>query len=313
MHGMSLEDSHASSDGRSTGDAELAQLLDLLRVPASVRQEILLIEPEARGALTAALGRLAAPRVARRAGQREIETLILDAGVDAAREAIADGIERFGLNPHDFLRAIVRLEEAEGERTFFNDRMPMSPLALGGDQMQIFRATFGIDPPTPSLLRWWTTARRSAVHQTIRAHDSRTICPVRHLETFFRTGLRAPMIQLPPAMVCSQVAATIDLLRSNPRYRMGLIDEMPTLTWRAKGTAMALVCRTGFALGGARDQHGQALLFTDPRIVAAFQASFDQVWETIPRQRTDSAAIADWLEAWLPFIGCADADGPSVP
>jgi hypothetical protein len=224
-------------------------------------------------------------------------------GVEESIGTLLDGIMRHGLEPIDYLRTSVRMEELAGERIVFSDRLPLSPATVPIDELSLFRASYGMDPSNPMLLKWWSASRRSAVVATLRLHRSRTIIPRDQFERYIRSGQRGPNIVLPRDVVEAHVRAFINLLRTYPNFMIGLSERHFPVTYRAKGDQMVIASLSGYVLGPNPKETKMMLRFSRMKVARRFQEHFDASWEQIPDKHRENEAVAAWLEQQLVEIG----------
>jgi transcriptional regulator with XRE-family HTH domain len=278
---------------------KLQGFLEDLGIPRETWDEFFALDPEARAAFVDSMALRLPSRTARRRRIEQIQDGIEQEGVDASIPMILDGIAEYGLVPIDYMRASVELEEMPGERAVFTDRLPLSPVTVPIDWLYLFRASYGMDPPNPALLKWWADTRRSAMTVTLKDHRSRTILPIATLERYIRTGDRAPNILLPPDIVASHLLANIELLRTHPHFLLGLADTRLPLIYRIKGDHHVLVTVDGYALGTSSDPPKTTLQFSRPSVVQRFREHFEEEWSRLAHERRDQQAVANWIEEQL--------------
>jgi hypothetical protein len=177
--------------------------------------------------------------------------------------------------------------------------MPLSPATVPIDELSLFRASYGVDPSNPQLIKWWSAARRSAIVATLKSHRSRTIVPRDQFERYIRTGQRGPNIVLPLDMVAAHIRAVIGLLRTYPNYMLGLSERHFPITYRAKGDHHVIASLSGYILGPNPKENKMMLHFSRPAVARQFVAHFDAAWEQIPAERRTNEEVARWLEAQL--------------
>lgn len=282
---------------------ELSDYLASLGMPRATWPEFVGLSLEARGALVDALRRLTGPHARAIPRQRALQISILSRGVAESIPLILAGISEFGLSPVDFGRSRAQIEELPGDRLSIADRLSTVPGAERFDQLQVFRLLYGVDPPDPMLLKWWTRILSSSLTETLREHEARNIYPAASVERYLRTGYWGPRFPIAPDAVRQHVQATIDLLRENPRYRIGLIDTTPPVGFLAKGTSGIVVYAMRPSEATDIERPRVALHLSGSVITAQFRSYFEELWESIPPERKDSEAIAAWLEAGLALIG----------
>ena len=282
---------------------ELKNLLEHLAIPRENWVEFLSLEPSVRKPLIESLRAQLPARagILRQIG--EIADTIERDGVEASAEKLLEAILLNGLAPLDYLRSSVQMEEMPGERIIFADRLPMSPATVPIDELFLFRASYGIDPSNPKVLKWWADARRTAVVATLKEFGSRTIIPIEHVVRYIRTGERGPNIVLPPDVVLAHLVAIIDLLRKNPNFMIGLSDTQFPVAYRIKGDRHVIASVAGYVLGPNPQESKMTLRFSHVAVAEQFRQHFETVWQGIPDQRKDSASVANWLERQLPNVG----------
>ncbi|HEX3723796.1 MAG TPA: helix-turn-helix transcriptional regulator [Nitrolancea sp.] len=282
---------------------ELLELLELLAIPRENWDEFLALDLEARSALIDAL-RLQLPA---RAGILDVVDEIANAierdGVEECAGLLLDGILQHGLPPLDYLRSSVQMDEMPGERIIFSDRLPISPAVVPIDELFLFRASYGIDPSNPKLLKWWSDTRRTAVVATVQEYGSRTIVPIDRLARYINVGERGPNIVLSPEVVRAHLVAVINLLRNSPKFMLGLAEGRFPVTYRMKGDRHVIVSLSGYVLGPNPQKTRMTLRFSRESVAKQFRRHFESTWQAIPEPQKDSANVADWLERQLPNVG----------
>lgn len=279
--------------------AELHDYLVSLGIPAATWAEFGHLSLEARAALIDALRRLTAPKRRAMPRERALEISLLGRGVAESLPLIVAGIEEFGLAPVDYYRSQAQIEEMPGDRLEISDRLSLTPAAESFDQLQIFRVLHGVEIPNPMLLKWWTRLVKSALSETLSDHEARTIYRKSDIERYLRTGQWQLRLPLAPETVHEHVRATIELVRSNPRYRIGLIDDLPPIGFVAKGTSGVVVRARMEGDPLSADPSRLGLHFSGPALAAQFRSYFDELWESIPEADKDSEQVAHWLESSL--------------
>jgi transcriptional regulator with XRE-family HTH domain len=282
---------------------ELQDLLEHLSIPRENWGEFLALAPEARDSLIEVLRAQLPARAGILKQVEEIADVIERDGVAAAAETLLGGILLHGLPPFDYMRNSVQMEELAGERIIYADRLPISPATVPIDELFLFRASYGIDPSNPKLLKWWSDARRTAVVATLKEYGSRTIIPIERLERYIRTGERGPKIVLPPDVVLAHLVAVIDLLRKNPNFMIGLSDSRFPVTYRIKGDRHVIVSLSGYVLGPNPQESKMTLRFSRVSVADQFRRHFEAIWQGIPDERKDSVSVANWLERRLTEVG----------
>ncbi len=282
---------------------QLRGFLEILRIPREQWDEFFSLEPSARHAFIQAV-QARVPSSAQRDEQlRAIESAIERDGLEASLDVILSGIAGLGLSPAGYMRASVELEEMPGARAVFTDRLPLSPLPVSIDWLYLFRASYSVDPPTPSLLKWWAETRRSAMDASLMDQPSRTIVPISGMETYIQTGRRGRNIVLPLDVVRAHLAANVALLRKQPHFQVGLSDSSLPIVYRIKGDHHVLVT----VHGGVPDTNSPAtrttLWFSRASVVQRFVEHFDEAWSRLPLQRRDRESVASWIEERLPEAG----------
>lgn len=281
-------------------DQELAHYLEQLRIPPSTWPEFSHLGLEARGALIDALRRLTAPEQETISRLRALKLSILTNGVAASIPAILDAIAEFGLAPVEYERCHVQIEEMPGNRLVLIDRLATQTEVANLDQLQLFRLIYGVELPDPLLLKWWGAAIRSALRATLAEHSARTIYPIAEIERYLDTGTWGVSVTLTQTAVREAVQTTIDLLRSNPRYQIGLIDKAPPIGFLVKGTGGTLVRPLGtLAAPDVGEQPKIGLRFSSTEITTRFREYFETLWDSIPPERKESDAVIEWLESRL--------------
>lgn len=278
---------------------QLRELLNQLAIPQENWHEFLALEPRVTAQV---VERLQAHQPVRASILKTVEDVAAEIetnGVDASLGTLLDGIMRHGLEPIDYLRSSVRIEEFPGERIIFSDRLPISPATVPIDELSLFRASYGIDPSNPMLLKWWSETRRSAVISTLRKDRSRTIIPRDQFERYIRTGQRGTNIVLPLDIVEAHVRAVITLLRTYPNYMIGVGEQHFPITYRAKGGRMVIASLSGYVLDPGPKAKKMMLRFSRPGVTRQFLAHFDTAWEQIPEERRTNEDVARWLETQL--------------
>jgi len=282
---------------------QLRELLKHLAIPQENWHEFLALEPRVTAQV---VDRLRAQLPVRAGILKTVEDVadeIERNGLDASVGMLLDGIMQHGLEPVDFLRSSVRMEELAGERIVFSDRLPLSPATVPIDELSLFRASYGLDPSNPMLLKWWSAARRSAVVATLQLHRSRTIIPKDQFERYIRAGQRGPNIVLPLDVVATHIRAVIALLRTYPNYMIGVSERHSPITYRAKGSQTVIASLSGYVLGPNPKETKMMLRFTRTEVVRRFQEHFDATWEQIPNAHRENESVATWLERQLVEIG----------
>jgi transcriptional regulator with XRE-family HTH domain len=287
----------AETTRRSRG--QLRELLTHLAIPQENWHEFLALEPGVTAQIVERLQAHVPVRAGMRKSVEDIADEIERNGLDASVGTLLDGIMLHGLAPVDFLRNSVRMEELAGERIVFSDRLPLSPANVAIDELTLFRASYGIDPSNPMLLKWWSAARRSAVVSMLHLHRSRTIVPRDQFERYIQTGQRGPNIVLPLDVVAAHIRAVITLLRTYPNFMLGVSERHFPITYRAKGEQLVIASLSGYVLGPNPKENKMMLRFERPGVARQFLAHFDAIWEQIPNERRTNEDVARWLEAQL--------------
>lgn len=278
---------------------QLSGFLEDLGIPRENWEEFFALEPKARAALVESLRVRLPSRAERRTHVEAIEDAVERDGLDDRFATIVAGISAYGLSPIDYMRASVELEEMPGDRAVVADRLPISPVSVPVDQLYLFRVSYGMDPPSPTLLKWWAETRRSALDVVLKDHVSRTIVPVDRLEHYLRTGERGPNILLPPDIVTAHLVATIELLRKHPHFNLGLSDHDLPVNYRIKGNHHVLVTVNGYVLGPNPEGRKITLLFSRPSVVKRFNEHFERAWASLAPERKEREPVADCLEQML--------------
>jgi transcriptional regulator with XRE-family HTH domain len=287
----------AETTHRSRG--QLRELLQHLAIPHENWHEFLSLEPRVTAQVVERLQAHLPVRAGMSKTLKEVADEIERNGLEASVGTLLDGIMQHGLEPVDYLRNSVRMEELAGERIVFSDRLPLSPATVPIDELSLFRASYGIDPSNPMLLKWWSESRRSAVVATLRLHRSRTIVPKDQFERYIRTGQRGPNIVLPLDVVATHIRAVISLLRTYPNFMIGLSERHFPITYRAKGEQLVIASLSGYVLGPNPKGNKMMLRFERPAVARRFLAHFDATWEQIPDERRTNENVARWLEEQL--------------
>ena len=234
---------------------------------------------------------------------RTIEDAIERDGFDDSLELILAGISEYGLPPIDHMRASVELEEMPGDRAVFTDRLPISPVSVPVDWLYLFRASYGMDPPNPTMLKLWADTRRTAMGVTLNNHVSRTIIPIECLEHYIHTGKRGPRIVLPPDVVATHLVATINLLRTRPGFQLGLSKTRLPLIYRIKGDHHVLVTAREYVSGANPREPRTTLIFSRPSVVNRFNEHFEREWNRLAPKNKEQESIATWLEHKIAEVG----------
>ncbi len=256
---------------------QLQGLLEVLGIPRENWGEFDAIDATAREDFIRALEDRMPPRSERRVRIQEIEDRVENDGVEFAVPLILDAINKHGLSPTDHFRASVELEEMPGDRSVFTDRLPISAVSVPMDQLFMFRASYGIEPPNPLLLKWWADARRTAMNFSMQDSVSRTIVPLRRLIRYIRTGERGESFALSLEVVTAHLVAFIELLRTQPHFELGLTERELPLTYRIKGDHHALVTVYGRDPTNQGPRTRATLLFSRSLVVARFNEHFRAV------------------------------------
>ncbi len=297
--GIEAEEIWSRADSAYQERIQLNGFLEDLGIPRENWEEFSALDPNARAAFADSMRVRLPSRSARRARVQAIEDTIERDGLEGSLDAILTGIAEDGLSPIEFMRATVELEEMPGERAVYADRLPISPVRVPVDELYLFRASYGIDPPSPSLLKWWAETRRSAMDVTLKDHISRTIVPIDRLEAYIRTGERAPNILLPHDIVASHLAATINLLRMHPHFNVGLTEKNLPVLYRIKGDHHVLVTMQGYVLGPNPEGRRMTLLLSRPSVVKRFSEHFEREWAGLAPERRERLSVATWIERKL--------------
>ncbi|HEX7102718.1 MAG TPA: helix-turn-helix transcriptional regulator [Nitrolancea sp.] len=282
---------------------QLRELLKHLAIPQENWHEFLALEPHVMAQVVERLQAQLPVRASILKTLKDVSDEIERNGLEASVGTLLDGIMHHGLESIDYLRSSVRMEELAGERIVFSDRLPLSPATVPIDELSLFRASYGIDPSNPMLLKWWSATRRSAVVATLQLHRSRTIIPRDQFERYIRAGQRGPNIVLPLEVVEAHVRAVITLLRTYPNFMIGLSERHFPITYRAKGEQLAIASLSGYVLGPNPKETKMMLLFSRAEVVRRFQEHFDATWEQIPNAHRENESVAAWLEQQLVEIG----------
>ena len=282
---------------------QLREFLEILKIPRARWGEFFSLEPSARRAFVQAVQARIPSNSQRDSQLRVIESAIERDGLEASLDVILSGIAGLGFSPADYMRASVELEEMPGARAVFTDRLPLNPLPVSIDWLYLFRASYGVDPPTPSLLKWWAETRRSAMEASLEEQSSRTIVPVPEMERYIQTGRRGRNIVLPPDVVRAHLVATVELLRTQPHFQVGLTDSSLPIVYRIKGDHHVLVTVHGGVPDTDSTTSRTTLWFTRAPVVQRFVEHFDEAWSRLPPHRRERESVANWIEERLPDAG----------
>ncbi|MBX5445252.1 helix-turn-helix transcriptional regulator [Sphaerobacter sp.] len=280
-------------------DRDLSSYLRRVGIPEDTWAEFGRLGLEARGALLDALRRLIAPQEQVISRHRAAETALAARGLPEAAPLVLSIIDEAGLTPLEFARAWTQFEELPGDRICVAHRLSTVVHAPGLDRFKILRLLYGVEFSDPRLLRWWTSAAQSALFATLQEHESRTIYPLASIERYLTTGEWGMRFAFSRKIVRAHVQATIDLLQQNPRFRIGLVDEMPPLGFFVKGTDGALVYPLTDADPQEAGSNRVALRFSSAEVVTRLRDYFESLWDTIPPERKDSEAVIAWLKSRL--------------
>lgn len=292
-----------AAEETSHSRGQLRELLKHLAIPQENWHEFMALEPRVTAQVVERLQAQLPVRAGILKTVEDVADEIERNGLAASVGTLLDGIMQHGLEPVDFLRSSVRMEELAGERIVFSDRLPLSPATVPIDELALFRASYGIDPSNPMLLKWWSAARRSAVVATLKLHRSRTIIPRDQFERYIRTGQRGPNIVLALDVVAAHIRAVITLLRTYPNFMIGLSERHFPITYRAKGDQLVIASLSGYVLGPNPKETKMMLRFTRAEVARRFQEHFDTYWEQIPNEYRENESVATWLEQQLVEIG----------
>ncbi len=280
-------------------DRDLSSYLRRVGIPEDTWAEFGRLGLEARGALLDALRRLTEPQEQVASRQRAAEAALAMRGLPEAAPEVLSTIDEVGLTPLEFARTWTQFEELPGDRICVAHRLSTVTGAPGLDHFRVFRLLYGVEFPDPRLLRWWASSTQSAIFATLQEHESRTIYPLASLERYLTTGEWGMRFAFSPKTVRAHVQATIDLLQSNPRFRIGLVDEMPPLGFFVKGTDGALIYPLADSDPQEASSNRVALRFTSPEVVTRVRDYFESLWDAIPPERKDSEAVIAWLKSRL--------------
>lgn len=280
-------------------DRDLSDYLSRVGIPKNTWAEFSRLGIEARGALVDALRRLTEPQEQIAARQRAVETALATRGLPAATPLLMRAIDEFGMNPLELARAWAQIEELPGDRVCVAHRLSTVTGAPGLDRLKVFRLLYGAELPDRRLLRWWITAVQSALDATLREHDSRTIYSLASIEHYLATGEWGMRFAFTRKTVQAHVQATIDFLRCNPRFRIGLADEVPAVGFLVKGTNGTLI----YPLADVDPQEAArtrtGLRFSSSEVAARTREYFETLWDAIPPERKDTEAVIAWLQSRL--------------
>ena len=285
---------------------QLRELLEFLKIPRERWDEFFALGPSARHSFTQAVQSHIPSNGQRDEQIHAIENSIERDGLEASLDVILSGIAGLGLSPADYMRASVELEEMPGARAVFTDRLPLSPLPVPIDWLYLFRASYGIDPPTPSLLKWWAETRRSAMEESLQDQPSRTIVPIAFMERYVATGRRGRNIVLPLDVVRAHLVANVKLLRTQSHFQVGLSETNLPIVYRIKGDHHVLVTVHGGVTETGSTTARTTLWFTRAPVVRRFVEHFEEAWTRLPPDRRARESVAMWIEERLPAAGNGD-------
>lgn len=279
---------------------QLQTLLTELGIPRDNWDEFFRLGETARMEIVRAIQARLPIREDRRSHLDMVEQAIDQNGVADNLPLILSAIADYGLGPVDSMRASVELEEMPDDRRVFTERLPLSPLRVTVDWLYLFRATYGTDPPSPALLRWWAESRRTAMDATLKVHQSRTIVPVRLINEYLSRGTRGQSIVLSPDVVTKHVVEVIRMLRNQPHFQLGLSESELPMTYRIKGNHHVLVTVRRSPVDAESIRQGTTLRFARPSVVKRFSEHFEREWDKITAEFKDRESVARWLEQRLP-------------
>ena len=280
-------------------DRDLREYLAAVGIPEATWDEFTGLGLEARGALRDVLRRLTEPRALAVAHQVALERAILEHGVAAMIPEILAGIEQHGLAPLDFGRSRTQIEEYPGDRQVIGNRLATVPGSTRFDELQIFRVLFGLEIPSPDLIKVWNSTISSSLAQTLALYESRTILPIDAMERYIAEGYWGLRLPFGPEVVREHVEATVELLCRNDRYQIGLVPTSPPIGFILKGEGGGLVFSLTDANPAFVETRGVALRFYGSAVTNRFREYFEEIWGAIPAQLREPAAVANWFEARL--------------
>lgn len=281
-------------------ESELAHTLEQLGVPRSTWHEFADLSMEAQGAIVNSFTQMTMPLNEADQDLHAAEVKVLADGVEQSLDELIKLAREQGLDPVDFARHRTQLEEVSTDRFAMINRLCTLPASWLFDQLEVFQGTFGVQPENPLLLKWWVRAQRSALLKVLDGGTSRCIYPKDSISSYIRTGEWGDHVQFEPEIVREHVAETVKLLRAQPGYQIGLMENpVPARLIGKEQTGVLFVTPDDPEVGSDGAKGGMALRFSTPEATREFKRYFDQLWGSIPQQQRSNESVADWLEAEL--------------
>lgn len=280
-------------------DDELSDYLKTLAIPEANWPEFSRLSLEARSALVDALRRLTAPRADVVSRESALRRALIAHGVRETLPVLRAGMVDFGLAPLDLGRSIVQVEEMPGDRLVISDRLFTIHTGNPSDHVRLLRVLLAGHVHQPALLNWWATTTRSALVETVRTAEARSIYPLDRVTRYLRTGQWGERQPFPAAMVREHIRAAIDFLREHASYHIGFVETAPPIGLLVKGLSGAVA----FAVAGSGVPRGAGLRFSGPELTLPFRDYFEELWESIPPERKETEPVIAWLEHELATIG----------
>ena len=279
-------------------EQELAQVLHGIDIDEAAIREILTLSYESQGSLLDGLRWLTIPERVRPLRTKELIDHVLAHGVRASTPYILSAIDEFGLDDEGFCRALTQMEELSGERLMIADRVLNLSLPIEEqiDFMDVYQSIFQRSPEDPARVRWWGQSMRSALRENVEYFPSRIIYPRATIESYVRSGHWGEGVDVELGRVRAQIASLAQALRFNPNMSVGLLDEKVAFNLLIKGKRQAMAYVYLDQRIFPSQTGGLAFRSSRTDVVLEFREFFEDLWESIPHEARDSAAVSAWLE-----------------
>ncbi len=282
-------------------EQDLREILTEVDIEPEAIPALLSLSYETQGALVDGLRWLTLAQRSRPFRAKELVDQLTSQGVQASIAHILTGIADFGLDVDGFCRVITQMEELPGDRLVLSDRLLSVTAPTGGhiDPIDIFRSIFNREPKNPDLVRLWANTLQSAVRQNVEQFETRTIYPLSAIRRYIDSGYWGQRVEADHDVVQRHVTDLVQTLRANPNVRVGLLGEDIPFNLLVKGEQQVMAyVRLNTDIFPDQGP-GVAYRSVQTDVVRTFREYFDDLWERIPSERKDSAAVAGWLERHL--------------
>jgi transcriptional regulator with XRE-family HTH domain len=255
-------------------DDELAWYLGMLALPEEANQELFGLTIETRRAFVECLNRLTQFELTPHDVQEQVEQ-VLAAGDDEGLAALAQLVERAGMDSVGLMRVLLTLSILDGRQSMLIAGPSLLPIVPGNDMLEPYRWAFPGAPLDPSVGQWWRANQQSGSGGSSAEGPSRIVISVQALAS----GLGAH--------IARSVRSVID---QDELVEVGITDrQLGTVNLSLAGgfgVAEQLVTRRG-AKGG----NHVALWVGAERSVAALNQVIDRIWQSLSAAEREPGTV----------------------